>query len=73
MTLSRRSIARPPKIEARNGPGREREDQQDQVDLLEQPRRQQADRHAEIDEALASQDLSLRGPEGAEQALGEPP
>ena len=71
-TLSRRSIARPPKIEARNGPGRKRKDQQDQVDLLPQAGRQQQDPTQEIDESFAGQDLPFRRQDGPEHPLGQP-
>ena len=52
---------------------RQREDQQDQVDLLLEPRDQEQDSHAEIDEALAGQDLPFRRPDGAEHPSGPVP
>src|SRR5262249_8224898 len=53
--------------------GRQREDQQDQVDLLDQSSDQEQEADDEIDEALPSQDRALRRPEGTQHSPGEPP
>ena len=63
---------RPPKIEARNGPADKREDQQDQVDLLVDPREEEQDRDDEVDETLAGQDLALGRPKRADRARKPP-